>query len=153
MDWRNATSYGFGQRVESAKGQQAQLDKLKQQDEVVEEESNHEPIKDTIGYDDFVKMDIRVARILEAEKVPKTDKLLKLTLDLGNEKRTVVSGIAEHYDPESIIGTQVSLLANLAPRKLRGILSEGMILMAEDGDGKLSFVGPDQSIDEGSVIR
>jgi len=108
--------------------------------------------KATIQYDDFVKLDMRVATIRQAEVVPKTDKLLKLTLDVGGEERTVVSGIAEHYSPNDIIGQQVTLLANLAPRKLRGILSEGMILMAEDGAGKLSFVAPDKVIDSGSSI-
>ena len=108
--------------------------------------------KPTIQYDDFVKLDLRVATIKEAEVVPKTDKLLKLILDDGGEERTVVSGIAQHYDPADIIGQQVTLLANLAPRKLRGILSEGMILMAEDAEGKLSFVMPDKEIEPGSGI-
>jgi len=108
--------------------------------------------KSTIQYDDFTKLDIRVATIKHAEAVPKTDKLLKLQLDVAGEDRTVVSGIAEHYKPEDIVGQQVTLLANLAPRKLRGILSEGMILMAEDGDGKLSFVAPDKVVTSGSTI-
>jgi methionyl-tRNA synthetase len=95
-----------------------------------------------IAYDDFAKLDLRVATIVEAEKVEKADKLLKLTLDLGFEKRTVVSGIALHYKPEEIIGQQVLLLANLEPRKLRGIESQGMILMAENAEGKLCFVSP-----------
>ena len=108
--------------------------------------------KATIQYDDFVKLDMRVATIKHAEAVPKTDKLLQLTLDVAGTQRTVVSGIAEHYNPADIIGRQVTLLANLAPRKLRGILSEGMILMAEDADGKLSFVAPDQAVKSGSTI-
>jgi len=108
--------------------------------------------KSTIQFDDFTKLDIRVATIKHAEAVPKTDKLLKLQLDVAGEDRTVVSGIAEYYKPEDIIGQQVSLLANLAPRKLRGILSEGMILMAEDADGKLSFVAPDKLVASGSTI-
>ncbi len=108
--------------------------------------------KPTIEYGDFVKMDIKVATITHAEAVPKTDKLLKLQLDVAGEERTVVSGIAEHYKPEEIIGRQVSLLANLAPRKLRGVMSQGMILMAEDSDGKLSFVAPDVAVSSGSTI-
>ena len=108
--------------------------------------------KSTIQYDDFTKLDIRVATIKYAEAVPKTDKLLKLQLDVAGEERTVVSGIAEHYQPEDIIGLQVTLLANLAPRKLRGIMSEGMILMAEDADGTLSFVAPDKTVSSGSTI-
>lgn len=108
--------------------------------------------KSTIQYDDFTKLDIRVATIKYAEAVPKTDKLLKLLLDVAGEERTVVSGIAEHYDPADIVGLQVTLLANLAPRKLRGILSEGMILMAEDADGTLSFVAPDKEVTSGGTI-
>ncbi|MEO8150030.1 MAG: methionine--tRNA ligase [Bacteroidia bacterium] len=102
--------------------------------------------------DDFQKMDLRVATILEAERVPKTDKLLKLKLDTGIDQRTVVSGIAAHYAPENIIGQQVVLLANLAPRKIKGIESKGMILMAEDENGALKFVTPSQAVANGSKI-
>ncbi len=112
-----------------------------------------EAIKSEIAFDDFVKMDIRTATILEAEKVPKTDKLLKLTLDLGFEKRTVVSGIAKSYDPDKIIGKKVSLLANLAPRKIRGIMSQGMILMASGDNDSLSFVSPEEGWADGQSIR
>ncbi len=111
------------------------------------------PIKDTITYDDFVKMDIRTGTILEAEAVPKTKKLLKLTIDTGIDKRTVVSGIAEHYKPEDIIGQQVSILVNLAPRNLRGIESQGMILMAEDSEGKLCFVSPTEGFHNGCEVK
>lgn len=110
------------------------------------------PQKDEITYDDFVKLDMRVGTITAAEKVEKADKLLKLTVDTGLDVRTVVSGIAEHYKPEDIVGKQVSILVNLAPRKLRGIESQGMILMAEDADGKLVFVNPDSAAGNGSVI-
>jgi len=96
--------------------------------------------KPEITYDDFAKMDIRTGKIITAEKVEKADKLLKLTVDIGTEQRTIVSGIAEHFSPDAIIGQEVSVLINLAPRKLRGIESQGMILMAEDSAGKLSFV-------------
>ena len=108
--------------------------------------------KATIQYDDFAKLDIRVATITKAEKVAKADKLLKLTLDVGDHERIVVSGIAQHFDTEEIIGQQVSLLANLAPRKLRGVESQGMILMAEDNDGKLKFVSPHGGSRPGSEI-
>jgi methionyl-tRNA synthetase len=110
------------------------------------------PMKDITTYDDFSKMDIRVATIVAAEKVEKADKLLKLTLNTGIDTRTVVSGIALHFKPEEIIGQQVTLLANLAPRKIRGIESNGMILMAEDADGKLVFVQPGRTTTEGSTI-
>ncbi|MFL5727965.1 MAG: methionine--tRNA ligase [Cytophagaceae bacterium] len=103
-------------------------------------------------YEDFTKLDLRVATILEAEKVAKTKKLLKIKLDTGLDQRTVVSGIAEYYEPEQIIGKQVCLLANLAPRDIKGIQSQGMILMAEDKDGKLSFVSPAGIVSNGSVI-
>ena len=116
------------------------------------EASALKPFKEITTYDDFSKMDLRVATILAAEKVEKADKLLKLTLDTGIDQRTVVSGIALHFSPEEIIGKQVTLLANLAPRKIRGIESNGMILMAEDADGKLVFVQPGRKTTEGSTI-
>ncbi len=111
------------------------------------------PQKDEITYDDFMKMDIRTGTILEAEKVPKTKKLLKLKIDTGIDQRTVVSGIAEYFSPDEIVGKQVSILVNLAPRKLRGIVSQGMILMAQDKDGRLVFVSPDKKTSNGSEIK
>ncbi|CAN5408333.1 methionine--tRNA ligase [soil metagenome] len=119
---------------------------------VVEETKTLKPFKGETSYDDFSKMDLRVGTILTAEKVEKADKLLKLTIDTGLDKRTVVSGIALHFKPEEIIGKQVTLLANLAPRKIKGIESNGMILMAEDAEGKLIFINPDNSTPEGSTI-
>jgi len=110
------------------------------------------PLKENVSFEDFAKMDIRVATIIAAEKVAKTKKLLKLTLKTGIDERTVVSGIAEHFDPEKIIGQQVSLLANLAPREIKGILSQGMILMAEDADGSLKFIQPGAAVNAGSMI-
>ena len=110
-------------------------------------------LKKTVNFDDFTKLDIRTATIVEAEKHPNADKLLKITLDLGFEKRTVVSGIAEHFSPTDIIGKKVSLLANLAPRKIRGIESNGMILMAEDETGKLAFMTPENGVMDGAVVR
>jgi len=125
-----------------------QIQKL--QSEQSEKQNNFKPM---IQFDDFEKMDIRVGNILKAEKVPETDKLLKLTIDLGGEERIVVSGIAEYYQPEKIIGQQVSILVNLQPRKIKGIESQGMILMAEDESGSLAFVSPTEKVGSGSVIR
>jgi methionyl-tRNA synthetase len=111
-------------------------------------------IKPETSFDEFSKMDIRTATILEAEAVPKTDKLLKLLLDTGVDKRTVVSGIAAYYRPEDIIGHKVCLLANLAPRKIKGIESQGMILMAEDSRGELVFVSPVKNdFENGSMVK
>ena len=109
--------------------------------------------KETIQFEDFDKIDLRVGKILAAEKVEKADKLLKLTIDLGFEQRTVVSGIALHYAPEEIIGMQVTLVANLAPRKMRGIESNGMILMAENAEGKLIFINPQGEAMNGSAAK
>jgi methionyl-tRNA synthetase len=111
------------------------------------------PGKETITFDDFSRIDIRTATILEAEKVPKTTKLLKLKIDTGLDIRTIVSGIAEYYTPEAIIGKQISIVANLAPREIKGILSQGMILMAEDKDGKLVMVTPSEKVSNGSMIK
>ena len=111
------------------------------------------PQKETIAFEDFMKMDIRVGEILEAEKVPKADKLLKLLVDTGIDQRTVVSGIAEHYAPEDVIGKKVSILMNLAPRKIRGVESQGMILMAENEAGELCFASPEKPFNAGSEIR
>ena len=110
------------------------------------------PAKDEITFDDFTKLDLRVGTVLECEKVPKADKLLKLTVDTGLDTRTVVSGIAEHFAPEDVVGRQVTLLINLAPRKLRGIESQGMVLMAGTDDGGLRFVTPEEGVAPGNVI-
>lgn len=115
-------------------------------------EAESSPLKAQIQYDDFAKLDLRVGKIVSAEKVQKADKLLKLEIDLGFEKRTIVSGIALHFKPEDIVGKQVVVVANLAPRKMRGIESNGMILMAEDKAGKLIFVNPDEETDAGSGV-
>ncbi|MDR0969510.1 MAG: methionine--tRNA ligase [Lentimicrobiaceae bacterium] len=111
------------------------------------------PQKESITYEEFAKMDLRVGTIIEAETVPKTKKLLKLTVDTGIDKRTVVSGIAEYYQPENIIGQQVCILVNLAPRTLKGIESQGMILMVENSAGNLCFVKPSEAFPNGSEIR
>ncbi len=112
-----------------------------------------EPQKDEITYDDFARMDIRTATVLAAERVPKTDKLLKLSIDTGIDRRTIVSGIAEYYSPEDMVGRQICILANLAPRTIRGIQSQGMILMAKQGDGKMRFITPQEVVANGAVIN
>jgi methionyl-tRNA synthetase len=109
-------------------------------------------VKPEIVFDDFAKIDLKVGTIVSAEKVEKADKLLKLQVDLGFEVRTIVSGIAMHFDPASIVGKQVTVVTNLAPRKMRGIESNGMILMAEDAGGKLHFINPETAIDNGSGV-
>ncbi|MBX2972202.1 MAG: methionine--tRNA ligase [Flavobacteriales bacterium] len=110
--------------------------------------------KGAIAYDDFAKLDLRTGVIATAERVPKADKLLKLTIDIGEATpRTVVSGIAQHFEPEALVGQQVLFLANLEPRKMRGVESQGMVLMAEDAEGKLHFVRPDAAIRPGSEVR
>lgn len=128
---------------------QQQLDKLEatkasnKSQKQTEEKPKLMPQKETINFDDFTKLDMRVGTIIEAEKMPKADKLLVLKIDTGLDVRTVVSGISESFTPEEIIGKQVTILINLAPRKLRGVESQGMILMTETADGKLAFVNPD----------
>jgi methionyl-tRNA synthetase len=140
----------------------AQIEKLKaglikKENTAVEEKSKPQaseatPAKPQIQYEDFSKLELKVGTITAAEKVEKADKLLKLEVDLGYEKRTIVSGIALHFQPENIIGRQVVIVANLAPRKMRGIESNGMILMAEDADGKLKFINPDEKTGNGSSV-
>ena len=112
-----------------------------------------EPQKPECSYDDFCKMDIRTAVVREAERVPKTDKLLKLTIDTGIDTRVIVSGIAEYYSPEDMLGKEICILANLAPRSIRGITSQGMILMAKQPDGKMRFVTPQEPLGPGCCIN
>ncbi len=131
----------------------AQLEKLaatKKENESIN--ATVEPQKETIDFEDFTKLDMRIGTILEAIKVPKTKKLLQLKVDVGIDVRTIVSGIAESFSPEEIIGQQVTVLCNLAPRKIKGIESEGMILMTDTPDGKLSFLEPEQSVANGGKI-
>jgi methionyl-tRNA synthetase len=116
-------------------------------------EASSTPIKENIDFESFQKMDIRIAKVLEAERVPKTKKLLKLIVEVGSEKRTVVSGIAESYSPEEMIGKSVLFLANLAPREIKGIESQGMILMADIADGKLSILQPERDTPSGSEVK
>jgi methionyl-tRNA synthetase len=110
------------------------------------------PIKAEIVFDDFSKLDIRVGRVVAAEKMEKSNKLLKLTIDSGVDTRTILSGIAQHYTPEEMVGRQVTFIANLAPRKMMGIMSQGMILMAEDRDGQLRLILPDKDVEPGSAV-
>jgi methionine--tRNA ligase beta chain len=116
-------------------------------------ESSVPVTKPVIQYDDFARLDFKTGTIIAAEKVAKADKLLKLEVDLGFEKRIIVSGIALHFNPDAIIGKQVVVVANLAPRKMKGIESNGMILMAEDKDGKLKFINPDEKVTNGSPVN
>ena len=135
---------------------QNQVKKLmdtKAENEAAQAVTNLKPAKPEIVYEDFMKMDIRVGTIVEAEKVPKTDKLLKLKIATGIDERTVVSGIAAYFKPEEIIGKRVSILVNLAPRKLKGIESQGMILMAENPDGTLFFINPGEGTVNGADIK
>ena len=132
---------------------QKQLDRLaeiKKQNMAAEVKA--EPQKQECSFDDFQKMDIRVSTILEAEKLPKTKKLLKLTIDTGIDKRTIVSGIAEHFTPEELVGQQVLVLVNLAPRDFKGITSQGMILMAEDASGVLRLLQPNEKTNAGAMV-
>lgn len=115
-------------------------------------EKTLETTKPQINFDDFAKIELKAGTITAAEKVEKADKLLKLEVDLGTEKRTIVSGIALHFAPQNIVGKQVTVVTNLAPRKMRGIESNGMILMAEDADGKLVFINPDEAVHPGSNV-
>lgn len=128
------------------------LQNTKKQNEMENQEVEVAPFKDEIVFDDFMKLDLRIGTILEAEKVEKSNKLLKFLVDTGNDKRTILSGIAKHYSPEEMIGKQVTIVANLAPRKMMGTVSEGMILMAEDAEGNLRLVEPNAKVNPGSTV-
>ncbi|MBV6653016.1 MAG: methionine--tRNA ligase [Mameliella sp.] len=132
------------------------INRQKEKLEAIEQEKKaqeRDPIKENIEFDDFTKLDLRTGTITAAEKIPKANKLLKLTVDLGNEVRTVVSGIAKFYKPEELPGQGVVLVANLAPRKLRGVESQGMVLMAENSEGQLVFVQPKEGFGNGWTVR
>jgi methionyl-tRNA synthetase len=137
----------------------AQIQKLNDAAQIKKMETTPTPttsaiaaVKPEIVFDDFAKIDVRVGTIVAASKVEKADKLLQLSVDLGFETRTIVSGIAQHFEPASIVGKQVTVVVNLAPRKMRGIESNGMILMAEDANGKLHFINPSENINPGSGV-
>ncbi len=136
-------------RLEIIERQKAKLEAVL----AAEKANERPPIKDEIQFGDFTKLDIRTGTVLTAEAIPKANKLLKLTVDIGLETRTVVSGIAEHFKPAEVVGKKVLLLANLAPRKLRGVVSQGMVLMAEDADGKLGFVSAGGDWGNGWTVR
>ena len=131
---------------------EAQLDKL-QNVNTMETPTTLPEIKEEINFDTFSALDLRVGTILVAQKVPKTDKLLQFEVDLGFEKRTILSGIAEYFDPNTLVDTKVTVVANLAPRKIRGVVSYGMLLLAEDSAGTLHFVRPDAEAENGAPIR
>jgi methionyl-tRNA synthetase len=175
LDWENAgklklLSIGYSLRSPELLFRKIEDDEIKAQVEKLKANSNkaasaklqapsenkpeakNTKLKAEIQYDDFAKLDLRVGTILSAEKVAKADKLLKLEIDLGFEKRTIVSGIALHFKPEDLVGKQVVIVANLAPRKLKGIESNGMILSAEDENGKLHLVNPEQIINPGAGV-
>jgi methionyl-tRNA synthetase len=166
LSWKNVTETAIllpaGHQINKAellfskiedKAIEAQVEKL-QATKIANEQENKviEPQKETIDFEDFTKLDIRIGTILEAEKVVKTKKLLKLKVDVGIDTRTIVSGIAESFSPEDIIGQQVSVLVNLAPRKIRGVESQGMILMTDTPDGKLAFVEPEKAVKNGQEV-
>lgn len=140
---------------EQIDAQMARLSKIKAEREELEKAENAKKVtaqKEECSFDDFGKMDIRTATVLEAERVPKTDKLLKLTIDTGMDKRVIVSGIAEYYSPEDMVGKQICILANLKQRVIKGIESKGMILMARQNDGKMRFITPEESLVNGAEI-
>ena len=110
-------------------------------------------LKPQITIDNFKQVDLRIARVIAAEKVPKSDKLLKLQVSLGNEQRQVIAGIAQHYKPEDLVGRKIVVVANLAPAKLMGQESQGMLLAASNSDGKLTFLTGAEDIDEGSIVK
>ena len=151
------------QQLEKLKAGAAKADAAKAKTEAALTGDNKQPLsqeptvpsdsKAEIQFDDFAKIDLRVGTIKTAERIPKADKLLKLEVDMGEEVRTICSGIAQHFTPEEIIGKQVTVVANLAPRKMRGIESNGMILMSEDHTGKLVFVGPDSLVPNGQTVN
>jgi methionyl-tRNA synthetase len=132
----------------------AQLEKLPDPRNAAQEAApKAKPVLDDIAFEDFARLDIRVGTVLECVKVPKADKLLQFRIDDGLQKRTIVSGIASFYAPEDLVGKQVCFIANLAPRKLRGIVSEGMILSAEDVGGDLSVIIPQREVTPGSQVK
>lgn len=128
------------------------LQDTKKQNEMENKEIELAPLKEDIVFDDFMKLDLRVGTILEAKKVEKSNKLLQFLIDTGVDKRTILSGIAKQYNPEEMIGKQVTIIANLAPRKMMGVESQGMILMAEDSEGNLRLMEPNEAVNPGSVI-
>jgi len=131
-----------------------QVEKLKEARRKKDQEAQSiQPVKENVGFEDFSKLDIRVGEILEAERVPKTKKLMQLKIDTGLDQRTVVAGIAEQFNPEDVKGKQISIAVNLEPKKIKGIQSQGMILMAEDSEGNLTFLSPGNKTQVGAVVK
>ncbi|WP_286756220.1 methionine--tRNA ligase [Roseivirga sp. UBA838] len=128
------------------------LENTKKQNQMENKEVEVAPLKETIVFDDFMKLDLRVGTILEAKRVEKSNKLLQFLVDTGVDKRTILSGIAKHYSPEEMVGKQVTIVANLAPRPMMGTVSEGMILMAEDAEGNLRLIQPNENVSPGSTV-
>jgi methionyl-tRNA synthetase len=129
-----------------------QIERLKRKESKSMEGATIKPLKSEIVFDDFSKLDIRIGKVVAAEKMEKSDKLLKLTIDAGVDTRIILSGIAKHYSAEEMVGKQVAFIANLAPRKMMGIESQGMILSAEDSDGKLRLIKPEEVVTPGSTV-
>ena len=133
---------------------QAQLDRLARiKEENLVKAWKPEPQAPEVDFDTFLKLDIRVGRVIECKRVPKADKLLQFLIDDGMEQRTIVSGIAKYYEPEQLIGKQVTFIANFAPRKLKGVTSQGMILSAENPDGSLTVISPEGDIAPGARVK
>ncbi|MFZ9701030.1 MAG: methionine--tRNA ligase subunit beta [Flavobacteriales bacterium] len=147
----NATEMLFEKIEDNA--MDAQRDKLTPQAPEVPPNSTLSPALESIAFQDFSRCDIRIATVLAAEPVEGANRLLKLTVDTGLDTRTVVSGIAEHYAPAEVVGRQVCLLVNLEPRTLRGVESQGMILLAEDATGRLHFVSPPEAVNNGATVK
>ena len=156
VEWDSITenSIKTGQNIKKPKPlfQILEIEDIKNEYKKLKEKKPKEGEKKTISYDDFQKLDIRIALIKKVEKVPKADKLYKLTVSLGEEERTLVAGLAELYKADELVGKKIVILANLEPRKLRGITSEGMLLAAEDGE-VVSVLVPDKDIEPGAKIR
>ncbi len=140
------------EQIEAQLNRLAEIRKEREEAAAAELSKQVPPQKEPCSFEEFEKMDIRTATVLEAQRVPKTDKLLKLTVDTGIDRRVIVSGIAEYYSPEQMVGSQICILANLQPRTIRGIESKGMILMARQGDGKMRFITPEEALANGSTI-
>jgi len=138
---------------EAIEKQLQRLEKIKEENAKNNANAAIAPQKELVSYEDFMKMDLRICQVLEAEKVAKTKKLLKLKVDTGNDIRTIISGIAEYYEPENLLGKKILMLVNLQPKEIKGTLSQGMILMAENSNGELSIVSPDKEVGNGGMVK
>ena len=153
VEFHNFTFFSFSNyKIEKLKSGSMALAAAKQKAPSANTSSSEQKTKPMIEFPDFEKIDLRIGTIQAAEKVEKADKLLKLSVDMGTEVRTIVSGIAQHFEAAAIVGKQVVVVANLAPRKMRGIESNGMILLASDAEGKLHFVSPESMVQAGAQV-